>query len=152
MGSGLFDNLLNSESEISADLEIQAAEVVRENSNILIDMNTEKLKEGKTSTEDNISPSYYSDDYAQMKNDMNPRPGFGVPDLFLEGDFQERFFVEDVEMGWQIDSKNEKRNMLLSKYGEDVLGNTEQDEREFNEEYIVPELIEWTLETLNKKL
>lgn len=148
----MLDTVLNSESEIDGNLEVQASEVVRENDNVLIDMNTEKLKHGKTSTGDSISPEYASDDYAEMKQDMNPRPGFGIPDLFLEGDFQGGFFVEEMEGGWDIDSKDEKRNKLAAKYGEEIFGNTEEDEQEFNKEYILPELVEWIMETLNTKL
>lgn len=148
----MLDAVLSSESEIEAELEPRAAEIVRENENILVDMNTGQLLQGKDSTGANISPQYYSEDYATMKNDMNPRPGFGVPDLFLEGDFQEGFFVENVEAGWKIDSKDWKRNKLAGKYGEEIFGNTEQDETEFNKEYILPELAEWMMQTLNEKL
>ena len=148
----MLDAVLGSSDEIEGGLEPQATEVVRENENILVDMNTEQLKQGKDSIGDSITPEYYSDEYAYMKNRMNPRPGFGTPDLFLEGDFQEGFFVEETNGGWEIDSRDEKRNILASKYGADIFGNTEQDETEFNEEYILPRLAEWIMATLNEKL
>lgn len=140
------------DNDIEDGLENQAAEIVREHENVLVDMNTEQIKQGRDSTGSSISPDYYSEDYAQMKNQMNPRPGFGVPDLFLEGDFQEGFFVEDAPEGWKVDSKDEKRNKLASKYGEEIFGNTPEDEEEFNEEYILPELAEWILTSLNERL
>lgn len=152
MSSGLLDEILNSEAEMELGLEIQAGNIVQEHSNVLVDMNTDQLKQGRDSTGAHISPQYYSDDYAEMKNRMNPRPGFGVPDLFFEGDFQEGFFVEKTESGWEIDSRDEKRDRLASKYGKDIFGNTRTDEEEFNREYILPELAEWILKTLSEKL
>lgn len=148
----MLDAVLNSGAEIEGELEWVAREVVREHDNILVDMNTENLKQGKDSRGSNLSPEYYSDEYAEMKNRMNPVPGFGVPDLFLEGDFQEGFFVEDVEGGWEIDSKDSKRDKLAAKYGEEIFGNTEAEEEEFNKEYILPELAEWIMEKLSEKL
>lgn len=152
MSSGMLDAVLNSKDELEGGLEPKAAEVVRENENILVDMNTATLKQGLDATGNPITPSYFSDDYAEMKNRMNPRPGFGTPDLFLEGDFQEGYFLKEIPGGWETDSRDEKRNMLVSKYSDAIFGNTEQDETEFNEEYILPELVEWIMSTLNEKL
>lgn len=148
----MLDAVLNSQNDIETGLEPEAARVVRENENILVDMNTGQLLQGRDSQGQPISPQYYSDDYAEMKNRMNPRPGFGTPDLFYEGDFQEGFFAEDTDGGWKIGSKDEKASMLASKYGADIFGNTKQDEEEFNREYILPELAEWIMQTLNEKL
>ena len=50
-------------------------------------INKEQLRAGKTNTGKNIAPKYRSKKYALAKNQMNPLPGLGNPDLHLTGAF-----------------------------------------------------------------
>lgn len=144
----MLDTAFKSINQVAKEMETMADQAVKENEHVIIDMNTENLMKGKDANDEKITPQYYSDEYAEMKQGMNPRPGLGTPDLFLTGVFQEGFFVKRVKMGWEIDSKDEKRDKLVTKYTDIIFGNTDKDEKEINEEYILPELIDHALDNL----
>ncbi len=148
MTSGLLDVAFKSLKQVAKELTIVAEMAVEENEHVIIDMNTETLMHGRDSNAEKIKPGYYSDQYATEKQSMNPRPGLGTPDLFLEGNFQEGFFVKKAKGGWEIDSKDAKRDKLVTKYTDGIFGNTENDEKEINEDYILPELLEYSLDNL----
>lgn len=148
MTSGLLDTTFRSLKQISKELETVAHLAVEENEHVILDMNTETLMQGRDSLGEKIRPQYYNDLYANIKNRMNSRPGLGTPDLFLEGDFHGGFFLKPAKMGWEIDSNDEKRDKLVTKYTDSIFGNTEKDEKEINKEYILPELIEYCMDNI----
>ena len=148
MTSGMVDTARSSIKQLKKELKIIAEIAVQEHSNIIIDMNTETLMHGLDADGEKLTPEYRSDEYAAEKNRMNPLPGEGTPDLFLEGNFHSGFYVKPEKMGWSIDSKDSKRDKLANKYGDDIFGNTKEDEKEINEDYIKPEMIEFSLDNL----
>lgn len=135
--------------EINHGLETQAITIVRENDNILIDMNTEQLYAGLNSKGQSLESigGPYSPVTIAMKGD---RERTDVVTLKDYGDFYEGFYVETKDGGWQIDSNDWKTAELISRWGDEIFGNTEIDEEEFNIEYIIPGLVEWIL--LNLRL
>lgn len=50
-------------------------------------LNRGQLHDGQDNTGHLQSPDYASEKYAEYKNQSNPVPGFGVPDLFITGDY-----------------------------------------------------------------
>lgn len=145
MTSGLLDTVFKSIDRVKAEMTSVADRAVKENEHVIVDMNTAQLLKGKDSDGDLLTPEYRSDEYAAMKHGMNPRPPFATPDLFLEGDFQEGFFTRRVKMGWEVDSKDSKRDKLANKYGDSLFGNTKEDELKINKDYILPDLIEYLI-------
>ena len=63
-------------------------------------MNRQQLMEGVGSDGQPLNPSYAWNDYAQMKQQMNPLPGLGNPDLKLTGAFHAsiKYEVKDKEL------------------------------------------------------
>lgn len=84
-------------------------------------INKQQLKAGKTNTGENVAPKYRSRKYASAKNQMNPLPGLGNPDLFLTGAFYEGIDVEVGKDVFDIISKDEKGPELENKY-KDIFG------------------------------
>jgi len=61
--------------------------------------------------------------YADFKNQVNPLAGFGNVDLLLTRRFFNSMFVTPYYKGAYIfDAKDEKRNLLIAKYGLDIMG------------------------------
>lgn len=86
------------------------------------ELNTQQMYRGLDSTGQPIAPQYARADYAQMKNQMNPAPGYGTPDLYLTGAFY-RGYTLRVE-GGQVteDSDVDYADDLTEKYGPDIWG------------------------------
>ncbi len=82
---------------------------------------------------------YRSPIYAEVKNRMNPLPGFGVPDLKLTGAFY-RGIVAKVSGDVVVtDSTDSKSADLQKKYGADVFGLDTQYKGEYLREALQPE-------------
>lgn len=148
MSSGMLDVAFKSLAQIKKELTKVAQRSVKENSHIIIDMNTDTLMKGLDSDGDILTPEYSNDEYADEKSRMNSRPGYGTPDLFYTGKFHEGFFVKVQKDNWELGSKDSKSNLLSNKYGMDIFGNTKEDEKEINTEYILSDLVEHALENL----
>jgi len=104
------------------------------------DMNRVQLSEGKTKTGKDINPEYVSDEYATAKVGLNSKPGFGIPDLFLSGDFYEGLTAELKGSGIEIFSTDPKNDKLESKY-KDIFGLTNQNLEKLKKEFVLPELL-----------
>lgn len=105
-----------------------------ENENIAVSMNKDQLMSGVDSESRFISPEYQNDNYASLKNSMNPKPGIGIPDLKLTGDFQGGFYLDinSLDRGYfEIDSIDDKTENLLEKYPDEIFGLTDENEQEF---------------------
>lgn len=105
-------------------LDVQAVAVasMEETAQDFIDLNTEQMYAGKDSDGEPIQPDYKSDVYAQMKNRMNPAPGYGVPDLKATGAFYAGYTLK-VDAGQVTeDSDVEYADKLTEQYGEQIWG------------------------------
>ena len=65
---------------------------------------------------------YLSAAYARKKNQMNPNAGYGNVDLRLTGSFYEAMEAKAQPDGMNIDSTDQKSQMLQQKYGSDIFG------------------------------
>jgi len=65
---------------------------------------------------------YRSASYAQKKNQMNPDAGFGNVDLRLTGSFYAGMEATAEASGMNIDSTDQKSQMLQQKYGASIFG------------------------------
>ena len=148
MTSGMVDVARSSIKQIKKELKIIAEMAVQEHSHIIIDKNTDQLWEGKNSKD--VSLASIGGDYSPKTVEYKKLKGdpYDKVTLHDERDFVEDFFVEPVKSGWQNNSKDPKRDQLVEDWGEDIFGNTQQDEKEINDDYITPEMIEFTLDNL----
>jgi hypothetical protein len=65
---------------------------------------------------------YRSAAYARKKNQMNPNAGYGNVDLKLTGSFYEAMEAKAQPEGMNINSTDQKSQMLQQKYGSDIFG------------------------------
>lgn len=91
-------------------------ESFRETTDSFEKLQKDQLKAGKTNKGDTIRPRYRSPKYARVKNEMNPLPGIGVPDLFLTGKFYSGIDAEPGRDVIDIISKDSKGPELENKY------------------------------------
>lgn len=110
---------------------------------VLIDMNTSQLLEGKDSKGRSLG-DYASEAYARLKRSMNPKAG-GHVDLYFEGDWQESFFMEADSFPVMFNARDWKTNMLVQNYGEDVFGITAQNLEKFIEGYFTQAIQQYYL-------
>jgi len=88
-------------------------QIIKENEHLLIDIITGQLLNGKDG-EGEFLQAYRNADYAEMKKHLNPK---GVTDLRLTGNFWDGFYAQTKTFPIIIDSKDEKRDELVKKYG-----------------------------------
>jgi len=91
-------------------------QIIKENEHFLIDIVTAQLLNGKDG-EGEFLQAYRSENYAEMKRHLNPK---GVTDLRLTGDFWDGFFVTANKFPIVINSKDDKRDELVKKYGQAI--------------------------------
>jgi hypothetical protein len=103
-----------------------------------VQLNKDQLEEGLSSTGNNFS-QYASYDYAIRKNQLNPKPGFGNPDLKLEGSYY-RGMKSIVENGkLKVTSTDEKATKLEKKYSADeIYGLNTENKNEFVQKKLKP--------------
>ena len=73
------------------NLDVLKDETIKENEGIAVDMNKDQLEAGFDSNNKRLR-GYSSPFYAAEKNRMNPRAGFGNPDLLYRGETFTRGF------------------------------------------------------------
>jgi len=98
-------------------------------SKIVIKDNQELKKQKENEFEFGLRPNYKkigkyaNDDYAYKKNMMNPLAGFNNVDLIFTGAFVNSLFViSKSERRFIFDSGNDKKDNLIERYGEAIMG------------------------------
>jgi hypothetical protein len=97
----------------------------------LADMNRAQLMAGFASDGTRLLP-YRSPQYAQLKNMMNPEPGFGNPDFYLTGAFQARIRAERFGEVVEIASYDEKAPHLEGRESDVPFQNWDPDAKPSN--------------------
>jgi hypothetical protein len=109
------------ENFVSIDFEKLIDTAVFDNEAELVDALTAQLQTGRDQMGDRIG-EYKSNDYAEMKFNMNPKAGMGFVDLKYTGDFYSGMFLEKIEKDFQIRSSDSKAEDLADRYGEWIYG------------------------------
>lgn len=115
----------------SIQLRQEVPKIVENTSYEIEALNKLQLNQGLSSDGDKIKIRYRSNSYAKKKNQLNPAPGFGVPDLFLTGSFYKGIGVVVRGYSYEIDSKDEKSSRLEKKYGKQIFGLTPEHKSEY---------------------
>jgi hypothetical protein len=92
-------------------------DVYEETKEPLADLNAVQLLQGLSAKGKNLK-SYANDEYAALKNRMNPLPGYGNPDLRLTGAFYRGIYSSIQGGSLSITSSDSKTADLEKKYGE----------------------------------
>lgn len=119
---------------------------VFENQSEIIDLNTAQLSKGKDSLGE-LLDRYASDSYAAYKKAIGSQAPNGVPDLKLEGDFYEGFYIEKSGDDYLIYSKDEKTNSLVNRYGQSIFGLSDASLK-----VVVPQILDSLLTQVREKL
>lgn len=131
---GKIDDYVSKLSSVSEDtLDASLLAIVDRNKSSALDMNISQLFAGRDSKDGNLV-QYRSDSYAKFKNNLNPKPGFGNPDLKLTGEFYQGFFADTSKFPVIFSSNDSKTEKLLSQYGEDIFGLDQSNLEEFRQE------------------
>lgn len=108
----------------SLKLREQVPKMVEQTSYEIVVLNNLQLYSGIDSTGKKITRKYKSKSYAQKKNQLNAKPGYGVPDLFLTGSFYKGMGVVVKRDKYIIDSVDSKSERLETQYGNQIFGLT----------------------------
>lgn len=102
-----------------------------------------QLHYGEDGTGYQISPKYKSEGYALQKEELNPVPGLGTPDLFVTGDFYNSLeeVVNKSAYSFTIDGTDEKAPKLELKYGDEIYALNDQNKEYYSNEILKPYLV-----------
>lgn len=94
-------------------------------------LNRDQLfREGVKADGERMHP-YRSREYAAMKHEMNPQPGFGNPDAYLTGEMQRQLYVEIRGDKAVFDSPSEHARKMEARDGKAIFGLTESSDAKF---------------------
>lgn len=150
MISGLIDKFKKVGEELDTG-EI-AKKIVRDNDNILIDMNAQDQLYAKGVNRlgvriDEYQP--YRPLTIQVK--IEKRQPYDRVTLKDTGEFYESFYVETAEDRFYIKASDEKTNWLIKKYGAEIFGLTNDSLAEFINDYVKDEAYNRVKEILNER-
>jgi hypothetical protein len=103
-------------------------QAVRMNEALLLKLNQSQLEQGITSKGAKITPKYSSEPYAERKSKLNPKPGFGTPDLKLKGLLYADMFVKISKDKYETNSAVSYAQYVIPRYA-DVMGLTEENKK-----------------------
>lgn len=99
---------------------------------------TGQLLEGKLSTGEPIVPSYASTYYSKKKFALNPTPGYGTPDLKVNGKYYDGITV--VSQGDEYDIVSPVDWPSVMQYGPEALMLSEQSKETFCDATLGPKI------------
>ena len=114
--------------------------IVEDNSNEIIDLNTEDQLFDRGIGSDGESLGVYSNPYKKLKKAIG-QPSDRVT-LRLEGDFYKSFEVIIGDKQFRINATDKKTKWLINRYGEKVFGLTKDNLSLFREVVVKPELLQ----------
>lgn len=150
MISGLIDKFKKVGEELDTG-EI-AKKIVRDNDNILIDMNAQDQLYAKGVNRLGVRIDEYQP-YRPLtiKVKIEKRQPYDRVTLKDTGEFYDSFYVETAEDRFYIKASDEKTNWLIKKYGAEIFGLTNDSLAEFINDYVKDEAYNIIKEILNER-
>lgn len=150
MISGLIDKLKKVGEELNTG-EI-AKKIVRDNDNILIDMNAQDQLYAKGVNRLGVRIDEYQPyQPLTIKVKIEKRQPYDRVTLKDTGEFYDSFYVETAEDRFYIKASDEKTNWLIKKYGAEIFGLTNDSLAEFINDYVKDEAYNRVKEILNER-
>lgn len=126
----------------SIDLQAIGVSVIVDTKDELIKINKEQLMDKGEDKNLVKLKSYRSASYARKKNQRNPFPGLGTPDLYNTGAFQNAFQLKiNSKNSFDIFSNNSKSGDLQKKYGKAIFGISDPNKQDYADDYMQPALV-----------
>ena len=135
----------------SLDIKQMLYEVLDQTDTILTDLNKEQLYSGFDSEGQRLS-EYKQKEYSLFKNELNPAPGLGNPDLYVTGAFYDSFKIRIESNKVLFLADDSKALELISKYGNAILGLSENNLGIYLKNYLQPMMTEKLKTKLNEIL
>lgn len=150
MISGLIDKFKKVGEELDTG-EI-AKKIVRDNDNILIDMNAQDQLYAKGVNRLGVRIDEYQP-YRPLtiKVKIEKRQPYDRVTLKDTGEFYDSFYVETAEDRFYIKASDEKTNWLIKKYGAEIFGLTNDSLAEFINDHVKDEAYNRIKEILNER-
>ena len=150
MISGLIDKFKKVGEELDTG-EI-AKKIVRDNDNVLIDMNAQDQLYAKGVNRLGVRIDEYQP-YRPLtiKVKIEKRQPYDRVTLKDTGEFYDSFYVETAEDRFYIKASDEKTNWLIKKYGAEIFGLTNDSLAEFINDYVKDEAYNRVKEILNER-
>lgn len=127
---------------LEAGLKDTIIEVLRENESIIVEMNSQNQLFEQGITRDGVSIADYAP-YSPITIEIKKEKGQPTNRVTLrdEGDFEQSFYLEITETGFEIKASDWKTADLVVYYGEEILGLTDDNLQDLLKSYILPELL-----------
>lgn len=150
MISGIIDKFKKVGEELDTG-EI-AKKIVRDNDNILIDMNAQDQLYAKGVNRLGVRIDEYQP-YRPLtiKVKIEKRQPYDRVTLKDTGEFYDSFYVETAEDRFYIKASDEKTNWLIKKYGAEIFGLANDSLAEFINDYVKDEAYNRVKEILNER-
>lgn len=126
----------------SVNLRETVPAIIQEQESVLVGYNKEQLQLGFDKEGERLQP-YRGLIYSFDKNKMNPKAGFGNPDLKFSGDFYRGFNADVDSKSILIDSSDIKSESLKKKYGENIFGLSKESKSRYSRTEFLQGLKEW---------
>ena len=139
----LFQNIKKVADDIVKGANKAMYKALDDNLSTMADANREQLTFGIDSTGNEIKPLYRSEPYARLKKALGSRSPFGTPDLKLSGAFHSGIFSKRNNKTIVFGGRDSKTGDLTSKYGDNILGLTEENRNNITYNQIIPDLFGW---------
>jgi hypothetical protein len=121
----------------SLNINQEAVRSIEATAGMIVEFNRDQLKKGFNARDLRIGPRYRNPEYARQKNEQNPEPGLGIPDLILTGAFTDAIGVEVMEEEYEVFSTDAKAPELEKKYNY-VLGLGPKKLEQYTTEHVRP--------------
>nr|DAT45920.1 MAG TPA: hypothetical protein [Caudoviricetes sp.] len=150
----MITNLLDRVKKVKEALDTGriAKEIVRDNDNILIDMNAQDQLFAKGVNRLGVRIDEYRP-YSPftIKVKIEKRQPYDRVTLKDIGEFYNSFFVETAEDRFYIKASDEKTDRLIKKYGAEIFGLTNESLANFINDYVKDEAAKKVKEILNER-
>lgn len=113
----MFESMLKYSKNIAQNIRKVNDKAIEDELPSMIRRNWDQLDQGKKNDDNPITP-FYTPSYAKKK-------GFSIPDLKVTGDFRNSFDIDYRGDSLAWGASDRKAPFLLDKYGDDILGLTQ---------------------------
>jgi hypothetical protein len=103
-----------------------------------------QLDKGELATGEKITPSYASNYYSKKKEQMNPTPGYGTPDIKYTGNLYKNIGVSVTQDAYDIESSVPYADdQSITQYGDKLLALSEENKEVYCEETLLSKIQEY---------
>jgi hypothetical protein len=136
------ERLISNLKELEVNVIKTIERTIKDNENIIIDMNTEDQLYDKGINRLGVELMDFKP-YTPFTVSVKKKKGQVTTRVTLrdEGDFQKSFYIEYSAESFEIKASDEKTEALMKKYGKQIMGLSDINFKEIAFEYVAPEVL-----------